>query len=276
MAPCIHSLVWATDIDVLAPDHTIHRRDGYWVVGSPGNPTYWWGNFLLFDDAPAAGAGPGWERLFAAEFAERPEVTHRTFAWDRVDGEAGAAAQEFVARGYKLEWSCGLIAAAGRLTSHPAANREVEVRALDPDGDEELWEAVVDLHCGNASEEMQGSGYHRAFVRRRQQELREIFRAGRGSWYLALIGGLVAGSLGIVVTAGRARFQSVDTVPAFRRQGVARRLVFDAAQDARRRYEIEQFVIAADPEYHAIGIYEELGFARVEMVGGAMRRPEGL
>ena len=55
MARSINSLVWATDIDVLAPDHTLERRDGYWVVQSPSNPTFWWGNFLLFDDPPAAG-----------------------------------------------------------------------------------------------------------------------------------------------------------------------------------------------------------------------------
>jgi ribosomal protein S18 acetylase RimI-like enzyme len=111
-------------------------------------------------------------------------------------------------------------------------------------------------------------------VRRRQHELRETFRQGRGGWYLALLDGAVAGSLGIVVTDRRARYQVVDTLPEFRRRGVARRLVLDAARDTCSKHAIDHFVIAADPDYHAIGIYEELGFERVELVVGAMRKPE--
>jgi len=57
----ITSLVWATDIDVLAPDHRLERRADHWVVSSPSNPTFWWGNFLLFDDAPGPGDGERWK-----------------------------------------------------------------------------------------------------------------------------------------------------------------------------------------------------------------------
>src|SRR5262249_11306717 len=42
------SLVLATDLDVLAPDSVVERRDGYLLVRSPSNPTFYWGNFLLF------------------------------------------------------------------------------------------------------------------------------------------------------------------------------------------------------------------------------------
>jgi ribosomal protein S18 acetylase RimI-like enzyme len=273
MGPSINSLVWATDIDVLAADHTVQRRDGYWAVHSPRNPTYWWGNFLLFDDAPSLGDGERWATLFAAEFGGRPEVTHSTLAWDRVDGERGAAEHELVARGYELEWTSGLIATPESLTAHPAADSVAEIRVLDPDGDEALWEAVIAVQAAGAREEFRDSEYHHTFMQRRQEELREILRAGRGSWYVALLDGAVAGSLGIVVTENRARFQSVDTLERFRRRGIARRLVHDAARDACSRHEIDHFVIAADPDYHAIGIYEGLGFERVELVVGAMRKP---
>ena len=273
MAPPINSLVWATDIDVLAADHLVERCDGYWAVHSPRNPTYWWGNFLLFDDPPALGDGERWEALFSQEFSERPEVTHRTLAWDRVDGEQGAAEHEFVARGYKLEWTSGLIARPEALVEHPAANSDVQVLALDPDGDEELWAAVLDVQHAGSDEEFKGTDYHRNFLLRRQQEHQEIFRSGRGAWYVALLDGVVAGSLGIVVTDTRARYQAVDTAEQFRRRGIARRLVHEAARDARSKHAIDHFVIAADPDYHAISIYEDLGFERVELVVGALRTP---
>ena len=36
---------------------------------------------------------------------------------------------------------------------------------------------------------------------------------------------------------------------------------------------IARFVIAADPSYHALGLYESLGFERLELVAGVCRRP---
>jgi ribosomal protein S18 acetylase RimI-like enzyme len=274
MGPSINSLVWATDIDVLAADRALERRDGYWVVRSPGNPSFWWGNFLLFDDAPAAGDGERWEALFAQEFGACAEVTHCSLAWDRVDGEAGTAEHELVARGFQLEWTSGLIARPEALVEHGRANREVEIRALDPAGDELLWAAVIDIQVAGEPQEFGGTDYHLGFLRARQAELREMFSTGeRGAWYVALLDGQVTSSLGVVVTERRARFQAVETADRYRRRGIASRLVFDAARDAGMRWPIDHLVIAADPDYHAIGIYEGLGFERAELVVGALRKP---
>lgn len=147
---------------------------------------------------------------------------------------------------------------------------------LDPDGDAHLWEAVIDVQMASSDEQWHGSlrAYHLEFLRRRQEEHRTIFRGGRGAWYVALLDGVVAASLGIVVTDRRARYQTVDTAEAFRRRGIASRLLVDAARDAMSKHEIDHFVIAADPDYHAIGIYEGLGFVRAEAVTAAVRKPD--
>jgi len=274
----IRSLVWSTDVDVLADDHQLIRRDRYWVVRSPSNPTHWWGNLLLFDAPPLAGDGARWEGLFAHEFDAHPQVTHCTLAWEGTDGGIGAATEELVARGFALERTAGLIATPASLREHPRANRDAQIRALDPAGDEDLWAAVIDVQMATAQEFEVGTvaddpEYHRAFLRGRQRALRELFARGRGGWYVALIDGQLAGSLGIVVTDGRARYQTVDTVAARRRLGIASRLVHGAAAAELARQRIDHFVIAADPDYHALGLYESLGFARVETVTGALRKP---
>jgi GNAT superfamily N-acetyltransferase len=274
MAQIVRSLVWATDIDVLDSDHLVERREGYWVVCSPANPTFWWGNFLLFDDPPADGDGDRWEALFRSEFAGHPDVTHRAFAWDRRNGDVGTAAQELVARGYELEWTSGLVSRPDQIVRHPRANAEVVVKPLDPDGDERLWDGLIELQASQAPDGGNNSDYHRTFLRRRQAGLRELFRAGRGAWYLALLEGAPVASLGIVVTEARARFQAVDTLEAHRRKGIATRLIADAAAHAASHHSIDHFVIAADPDYHAIGIYEGLGFERAELVVGALRKPQ--
>jgi ribosomal protein S18 acetylase RimI-like enzyme len=266
--------VWATDIDVLAVDGVVERRDGYLVVRSPSHSVFYWGNLLLFPDPPGAGDGARWERQFEAEFADEPGVEHVTFAWDRVDGALGAAGAEFVERGYEVEETVGLVATAEGVRPHPRENREVIVRTLDPDADGDLWDHVVELQVASRDDHFEEHA-HRDFCRRRLSDRRALFRAGRGAWYVATDPDEreVLGSCGVVVTAGRGRFQVVDTAAAHRRKGICSRLVVEAADRAARLYGADRFVIAADPDYHALGLYESLGFRRAERVAGVCRMP---
>lgn len=267
------SLVWATSIDVLPGDHEVARRDGYLVVRSPGNPTHYWGNMLVFDAAPVSGDRDRWERAFAAEFAAEPRVRHRTFAWDDVSGGLGAAPDEFA--DYDLEKSVGLIATPAEIAEHPRENREVEIVALDPGGDDDLWEAVAELWVSSRDmERFADPAPYAVFSRARLRDLRSLFRVGRGAWYVALYPGRrLAASCGIVVTGRRARYQTVDTLERFRRRGICSRLVVAAARHAAGAHPIDQFVIVADPDYHAMGLYESLGFRQLEHTAGVCLRP---
>jgi ribosomal protein S18 acetylase RimI-like enzyme len=276
MTPTPRSLVLATDIDVLAIDHTVTRRDGYLVVRSPGNPTFWFGNFLVFDDAPGLGDGERWERRFEREFADEPRVRHRTFRWDRTDGEAGAATDEFASRGYDRESLIGLVAEPDTLVAHARANRDVTIRSLDPAAggpDEPLWAGVIAIQVAGRDSRTSEDEY-RDFAGTRQAELRALFVAGRGAWYVALTpAGEVASACGIVATGDRGRFQAVDTVESYRRRGICSRLVVEAGAHAAAEHALRQLVIVADADYHALGLYESLGFRRRERVNSLCRRP---
>jgi ribosomal protein S18 acetylase RimI-like enzyme len=261
---------------VLPIDCVVERRDGYLVIRSPSNPTHYWGNLLLFDDPPVAGDGARWEELFESEFGSDPRVQHLTLGWDHVDGALGCAHEEFVVRGYELEQSVGLVATPDMVRSHPRENREVEVRALEPvvGVDEELWEQVLALQVAARHERFDEESY-RAFSCRRLADLRALFRLGRGGWYVALEAGgaEVVGSCGVVVTGARGRFQSVETKAAYRRRGICSRLVVEAAQRAASQHGARHLVIAADAKYHALGLYESLGFQRLERVCGVCKQP---
>ena len=74
------SLVLATGLDVLPVDRVIEQREDYVLVRSPGNPSHYWGNYLLFEMAPQPGDGGRWEALFEAEFGSELRVRHCTFA----------------------------------------------------------------------------------------------------------------------------------------------------------------------------------------------------
>jgi ribosomal protein S18 acetylase RimI-like enzyme len=275
-SPGPRSLVWATDIDTLPPDRVVERRGDYLAVRSPSNPDHYWGTFLLFDQPPAEGDGKRWETLFDATFGNDPRVRHRTFAWDRADGEPGAAREEFVRRGYRLDESIGLVADPACVRTHPRANREVDIHVLDPAGgaDEELWRGVIELELAGRDEAFEEES-HRTFLEARHEDRRRLFRAGHGAWYAATdpATGEVVASCGVVVTGGRGRFQSVETALAYRRRGICSRLVVDAAQHAVETHGARQLVIVAEVGYHALGLYESLGFERREHVLGASLWP---
>jgi GNAT superfamily N-acetyltransferase len=263
----IASLVWATDIDVLPTNRQVQRRDAYWVVKSPSSPGHYWGNWLIFDRPPEAGDRERWLAAFAAEF---PDLGHCTLAWDVTDGALGAASEEFP--DFELERMVGLIAQPAALRAHPRANRDVRVRALKS-FDDEAWEQVLDIWlAGNAErDDPHPVEAYRSFAQSRLQELRTLIGVGRGDWFVAVEDGRVVASLGVVVTDGRARYQSVDTRSSHRRRGIASRLVFEAAQRTAAKFAVQSMVIAADPGYHALGIYESLGFERREQVTGVCR-----
>jgi ribosomal protein S18 acetylase RimI-like enzyme len=270
-SPVPRSLVWATDLDVLPLNHVVERRSEFLVIRSPSNPAHYWGNLLLFDREPVAGDGRRWEVLFDEAFVDGPRLRHRTFAWDRTDGVSGAAHEEFVGRGYDLTASIGLSADPHQLSPHPRENRDVVVQALDSTigADEALWDAVVDLQVAGRDDGHEEKAY-RSFTRARLEDQRALFRAGRGAWYVAIepSTGDVVGSCGVVVTAGRGRFQAVDTALAHRRRGISSRLVVEAACRASEDYGAKRLVIVADAGYHALGLYESLGFERTEHVFG--------
>jgi ribosomal protein S18 acetylase RimI-like enzyme len=277
--PVPRSLIRATDFEVLPLSRVLRRGQGYTVAASPSNPLHYWGNLLLFDRAPEPGDGARWEALFEAEFAEQERSNHHTFAWEGTDGELGVAHEEFLSRGYELEQTVGLTARANQLIAHERGSQAVQVRALDhrEGRDEELWAQVTEVQIATRENLVDVEG-QREYQRTRERDLRELFASGRGgAWFVAVApaSNEVLGSCGIVVTGDRGRYQAVDTIASRRGEGICSRLLIDAARIASERDGARSFVIGADPDYHALAIYESLGFRPVERVAGVYRpQPE--
>ena len=171
----------------------------------------------------------------------------------------------------------GLQAAKGDARPHPRENREVTIAPLDPrpGAEPQLWAQVEEIWSASSGDEPVDEQARRSFVRRRLGELRGLFGAGMGSWYVALEGdpGEVVGCCGIVARESLGRFQSVDTRSDRRRRGVCSRLVVEACRDSERRWGVERFVLVADAGYHALGLYESLGFEPVERVASVKFDP---
>jgi ribosomal protein S18 acetylase RimI-like enzyme len=152
----------------------------------------------------------------------------------------------------------------------PRYNPDIVVKTLASDSD---WaQALQNQLVNNMSEEEDGPDFIR-FTTREMERYRSMTQAGLGEWFGAFVGDRLVGGLGLFVKHHVGRFQEVGTHPDFRRQGICRSLVYQAARYAFERMGAETLVMVADEDYVAARIYEQVGFKPVERQVGIDRRP---
>lgn len=248
----VESIGWQTELRLrqLEGAQILERAD-HLCIRTPQNPGFRWGNFLLLGAMPAAGEAELWLERFRDAF---PTAGHVALG---VDGEPGdaTALTELQALGLRAELTSVL--SAPRLVTPTKPVPRAQLRPLRSETD---WRQAVALGLA-ADEEFSGHASERHYMVRRMAAVRRLCEAGHGSWFGAFRDGEMVAGLGIFTTGqGVARFQSVDTHPAHRRQGLATHLLFAAGEHARAKLGARMLVIAADPDYHAIEIYRSLGF----------------
>jgi RimJ/RimL family protein N-acetyltransferase len=261
------SLGWRTDLIFARFDGEVEARGDHLVIRTPRNPTYWWGNFLLFDHAPKPGDAARWLARFEAEIAARqPESRHVTFGVDsEIDFDLP---DDFAAAGFTKF-------ASTVLTMHRAQSRSprkeldatCRIAALRLP---EQAAAAVDLQVAVDAGEHESPAQYRLFRERQMERYEKMVRAGMGAWF-----GVFAraeegtddtpvADCGLFRSPGEplGRFQHVVTHPAWRRRGLCSALVHAACRHGFEQLGLGTLVIVADPDDVAIGLYESLGFQR--------------
>jgi ribosomal protein S18 acetylase RimI-like enzyme len=240
----------------------VTHRDSYVVVRTPGNPTFWWGNFILLGSPPRPGEAGLWLSRFSAEF---PGAGHVALGIDVTDASQVEPA-EFIDAG--LDFERATVMTARAVHEPPRPNRLAHYRQLDGDDD---WQQSAELEvASSASPDIA----HRAFIGRRTSEARGITEAGHGAWFGAFLAGRLVSQLGLVrAGVGLARFQNVGTHPAMRGHGLAGTLVYRAGQYGFGALGARMLVIVADPGYVAARIYRSVGFADTESQVSFERAP---
>ena len=243
----------------------ISDRGSHLVIRTPSNPLYWWGNFLLLRDAPAPGEWPGWLAEFAREF---PSAEHVALGLDRSDGVVPDA-DGLTALG--LDILVDTVMTATTLRPYAAAHPAAEIRPLRSDEDwAQLAALRIALHEGAPDPLLP------QFAEAKAREFRSIAEQARGAWFGAFINGRMRCGAGLFSDgSGDARFQNVETHPAFRRQGLASALVHELGVWGLGELGASRLVIVADPDYHAIELYRRLGFADAEQQVMLQRAPSG-
>lgn len=256
----IDSLAFKTELIFHRFTGIVFEYDDYIVVKTPTNPTYFWGNLIYFKQPPQEQSFDQWTSLFRDHFATM-NVNHMTFAWDSLIGETGMI-QPFVADGFSLEKSSVMVT--DNIVLPPKLNPELTVR---PIVSEEDWAAVLDNHVACRADHFDEKAY-RKFAARKIGDYRLMIKKNKGHWMGAFQGSQLAGDLGIFAENGLSRFQNVGTHPEYRRQGVCSTLLYHTAVMALEKMNVQKLVIVADPLYHALKIYESVGFKTTETFVG--------
>ena len=260
------SLGWRTDLIFARFDGQVTDCGNHLRVLTPGNPTFWWGNFLLFQHAPGPGDLERWMALFEDEItARQPASRHRAFGVDV--RERLVLPPEFAAAGFTLSEATVLTLAREQLLAPPEAMPAgFEFRVLDLPRD---GAAVVDKQVAVDSNRFEPVGY-REFAQRQIERFAAMQHAGLGHWFglVAQVDGrqVLAASCGLfrdpASADGLGRFQYVSTHPAWRRRGLCTALVHAVCRHGFDAMGLRTLAMVADPADVAIGVYESLGYRR--------------
>jgi RimJ/RimL family protein N-acetyltransferase len=263
----VKSLGCRTDLMFPAFEGGITERGDHLIVQSPSNPTFYWGNFLLFSEPPREGEAKMWTQMFAAEIGTPPVYEHQAFGWDSTDGAEGAIGQ-FLEMGFEPDRSVTLTTESAPRPTRQASPKAV-IRRLESEGD---WQQAIDLQVA-CREPVHEEARYRTFRERSMELYRRMVEAGRGAWYGAYIKGRLIADLGVFHDQGVGRYQSVETHPDFRRQGVAGAAICAAGRAAFKEYGLHTLVIVAEEGSAAARLYESLGFEPTEKMRGLLRFP---
>jgi ribosomal protein S18 acetylase RimI-like enzyme len=263
----VKSLGYRTDLIFPAFEGEIIDRGDYLVVRTAANPTFYWGNFLLFDNPPAEGDFYRWQEIFAGEIGKPPQIKHLAFGWDSPQGESGTI-QPFHDDGFHVE--NGVVLTAGQDDLKPKSSTGITIHSLHSEHD---WMQSIENQV-ICREPIFPEESYRIYTQRQTKRYQKMASSGLGAWFGAFTGSQLVGDLGIFCDGDFARYQSVQTHPDFRRRGIAGSLVYHAGLYAFENHDVERLVIVAEADTAAQRLYQSIGFQFKEYQMGAWKAEE--
>ncbi len=154
------------------------------MIRTPSNPTFFWGNYLLFERAPESEDARRWPRLFERLItAQQPESGHRAFGW--IEDQPGDIAG-FLADSYTL--NNAMVMQSNRVPEVRPPTLDARLQPFEPTGEdaERAWTELVELHVATRAPQFGEQGY-RPYAQRSVARWRALAAVGRGNWFGAFV-----------------------------------------------------------------------------------------
>lgn len=251
--PALRSLAFHTDVAIRQIEGSqLSRGDGYWRIETSNNPTFYWGNFLLFDELGDV------QSMLDTFSAELPNAKHVALGIDD-PGLGPESLREFSELGFEVESNAVLTAPTKQILEIPESTATLKLINSDLE-----WSRYVEVGMSVRPEIYEEMAYQK-YLEEGVANKRSAQARGRAQWLGAYVDGILVSSLGIYDCGrGVSRYQKIETHPDFRRQGFASQLIRKAAEVAHANFAAKQLVIVADPNDYAISLYRKLGFIDTE------------
>lgn len=244
---------------------TVEDRGDHLVIETPANRGFWWGNFILLAAPPGAGETERLRSMFERAF---PTAAHLALGVDGTDGETGDAA---VIGELGLGVEINAVLSAVVLREPRPAGAGAVLRRLRGDDD---WAQAAEVRLEVYEEP--DNDEQRAFVERQLAESRELCERGDGAWFGAFADGRLVSALGLIrALPDIGRYQTVETLEAYRRRGMAGRLRTRRAGGALARSGCADLSSARIPSTTRSGCTRRLGSvsSSARSSSSARRRP---
>ncbi len=253
----IKSLGRLTDFIFLNFSGTVEDKGSYTVAQTKNNPSFHWGNYIVFDKPPREGDLKRWTQLFDKEFPFYSKPHHYTFTWDPEVSSKGDV-QEFLDADF--EFDSAVVLTTEKIVASKYVNKEIEIRKISSAED---WQKSSDLQTLCADPKYLND-YFEDYKKGQIKKYKEMSEAGKGNWFGAFIGEQLVGELGLYFEGKVGRYQNVGTHPEYRGRGICGNLVYEAGKIALKEFGVKNLVMEADPGYHAARVYESVGFKASE------------
>ncbi|MEE9454332.1 MAG: GNAT family N-acetyltransferase [Paracoccaceae bacterium] len=237
------------------------------AVRTPSNPSYFYGNYLIFPAPPKKGDFGRWRSRFDQVFKQYPGVLHHCFAWKPSAPANRQTIAEFQNVGFMFD-TTSVLTATSVHTEKPAPPG-VDFRSIKTDFE---WVSVIDAQTSEGFPSIPMPAY-RAYKEATFANYRAMSEAGRGAWWGAFKGVELVADLGLFFGRGIGRFQSVETLRAHRRQGICRALVHHVSNAAFAAHPGITLMLHADADEVARTIYQSVGYEETESLQSLFRPP---
>lgn len=259
----MNTLEFATDLMVQSGQCSVVNHPDRIVHTTPSEPNFWFGNRLIFANAPDDA-----DALIAQFHKDIPAAEHICLCWDVPDLPLEQVADVFKGRALKVEQS-DTLALEGALI-RAKVPEGLMIRPFAHDDDWHQSEAIARSDLLNDGVPERGLD---SYLSNKTKSRKSQISKGLGQWFGAFDGDRLAGDMGIFHNSALIRYQSVQTHEDFRRRGVCSALLCTCLDWAKTRAPKALAVIVAHADSDAGRLYRRAGFELAQTTISAYRPP---